>query len=152
MSKKGLYILAWALAVGAISYHELKDCGIFPRSPRIMKAALVFTMIYITSFFSEELAGVTAIGMVIALFVSKSWTADCSQAGATGTPHTTAFLTGDPNNPDLPAPAPFTAQPASYGAFTAAPMPTSAQQTAPGGGGGVIGPWTNPSGPTGNLD
>lgn len=132
MNSKGLYIVAWMLSVAAIAYHDMKDCGIFPRSPRIMKAGLVFTLIYLMSFFSEELAGVTAAGMVVALFVNKLWTGDCSQSGATGQPSTTAFLTGNPANPSQAAPPPFTAQPPSYGAFTASVMPTSAQQQPPG--------------------
>jgi hypothetical protein len=132
MNSKGLFILAWIMAVAAIAYHDMKDCGIFPRSPRIMKAGLVFTMLYLISFFSAEIAGITAGGFVLALFVNKLWTDDCSQQGATGQPSTTAFLTGNPANPNQAAPPPFSAQPPSYGAFTASPTPVSAQQQPPG--------------------
>lgn len=128
---KGMFIIAWVLAVAAISYHDMKDCHMLPRSSRIMMSGLAFTMLYLMSFFSAALAGVTAGGFVLALFIKKEWVGSCQPTNSTGNPSSTAFLTGDPSNPSSPPPPPFTAQPPSYGAFVAAPLPTSAQQTQP---------------------
>jgi hypothetical protein len=128
MNTKGLFIIAWLLSIAAIAYHDMKQCGMFPRSPRIMATGLVFTLLYIISFFNEKIAGLGAGGFVLALYVNKAWVGGCNQSGATGQPSTTAFLTGNSANPSQAAPPPFTAQPPSYGSFTAAPIPTSAQQ------------------------
>lgn len=125
---KGFYILAWVMAVAAIAYHDMKDCGMLPRSSRIMTAGLAFTMIYVMSFASAALAGVTAAGMVLAVYLKKDWAGSCQPMNSTGQPSTTAFLTGNPANPKQAAPPPFTAQPPSYGNFVPAALPTTAQQ------------------------
>lgn len=125
---KGLFIIGWIMACAAIAYHDMKDCHMLPRSARIMDAGLAFTMLYIMSFFSATLAGVTAGGFVLALYIKREWVGSCQPTNSTGTPSATAFLTGNPSTPSQAPPPPFTAQPPSYGNFVPAQLPTSATQ------------------------
>ena len=115
MKSKHLYLIGWVLTVSAIVYYDMKDCHRLPWPPRIIHSAIAFGMLDILSVFSEEIAGVMAIGIVIASFVSQGFKADnpCpgTATGATGQPSTMQFLTGMYN------PADAQNQPPSYGIF-----------------------------------
>lgn len=71
----------------------MKKCHELPWPPQFIYTALTFIMLDIFSLFNEEIAGVTSIGFVIAIFVKQGWIADCEHGG-TGQPQTTAYLGG----------------------------------------------------------
>ena len=130
MRSKHLYLIAWLLTISAIVYYDLKDCHRLPWPPRIIYAGIAFGLLDLLSAFSEELAGVMAIGLVIATYVRQGWTADNPCPGSasgsnTGQPQTTTFLTGA-YNPQMAQ-----NQPPSYGFLAPAP---AGQTVAPGGG------------------
>lgn len=101
MNTRHLYLWAFLLSVGAITYYDLKKCHHLPWPPRIIYTGLTFGLLDLFSLASEELAGVMAIGLVIATFVSNGWVKDCTAqtTAATGQPATTTFVgdqTGGP--------------------------------------------------------
>jgi hypothetical protein len=86
MNTKHLYLTAFLLSIAGITFFSLKDCKELPWPPRIIATAIVFALIDIMSFFTEELAGVTAIGIVIAIYVQKGFAqGGCQHNQATGT-------------------------------------------------------------------
>jgi hypothetical protein len=128
MKSKHLYLIAWILTVGAIVYYDMKDCHRLPWPPRIIYAGIAYGLLDLLAFFSEEIAGVMAIGIVIGTFVTNGWKADNPCPGTssgvnTAQPQTTAFLTGQYNPQDAQN------QPPSYGFL--APS-TSGNTTTPG--------------------
>lgn len=130
MQGRNLYLLAFALAVAAISYFHVKTCKSLPFPGRFVRTGMVYVILYITSLANEEIAGVTAIGFTLAIYVGlftpnsklHSTFAGCEQ-NTTGQPTTYgASLTGyTQGNQGF-----FTEQPPSYGAF-ASSMPTASQ-------------------------
>jgi hypothetical protein len=50
---------------------------------------LVFAMLSLFSLVSEELAGVIAIGIVLAIFINKGFVRDCQDFAAKGTAYKT---------------------------------------------------------------
>lgn len=97
MNPRRLNLFAFLLAVSAITYFHMKKCRELPWPPQFIYTALVFVMLDFFSLLNEELAGVTSIGFVIALFVKQGWITDCEHGG-TGQPQTTAFM-GSPQPP-----------------------------------------------------
>lgn len=97
MNARKLNLYAFLLAVGAITYWHLKKCRELPWPPQYIYTALVFSLLDIFALFNEEVAGITSIGFVIAIFVKEGWIADCEHGG-TGQPSTTAYL-GSPQPP-----------------------------------------------------
>lgn len=99
MKSKHLYLMAWLITVAAIVYYDMKKCHRLPWPPRIIYAGIAYGLLDIFSLFSEEVAGVMAIGLVIGTFVTNGWHADhpcpgTSSENNTGQPQTTAFFTG----------------------------------------------------------
>ena len=94
MNARRLNLYAFMLAAAAITYWHIKKCRELPWPPQYMYTALVFILLDILSLFNEEIAGVTSIGFVIAIFVKQGWIADCEHGG-TGQPQTTAYLGSD---------------------------------------------------------
>lgn len=100
MQGKHLYMWAFLLAAGAISWYEMKDCHRLPWPPRLIYTAMTFGALEITAAFSESITGVMAIGIVIALFVNKGfafsqYTGQCKEytGYATTQANGTAYLT-----------------------------------------------------------
>lgn len=91
MNGRRLNLYAFLLAIGAITYWHIKKCRELPWPPQYIYTAIVFALLDIFSAFNEEIAGVTSIGFVIAIFVKEGWIADCEHGG-TGQPGTTAYL------------------------------------------------------------
>lgn len=93
MGAKNLYLVAFAIAVGIIAYFDITKCHKPPWPPRLIYTGLVFLVLDIFAIFSEELAGVMALGVVIAMAVKKGFVSDCSYI-ETGTaqPAQYAFL------------------------------------------------------------
>lgn len=96
MNARRFYLIGFLLSVSIISYYQMKECHRLPWPPRIIYTGLAFVAIDLASMFNEEIAGVVAIGLVIALWLNKEWSADCSAytTEATSQPATTASLTG----------------------------------------------------------
>jgi hypothetical protein len=109
MNYRHFYLMGFVLSAAAISYYQMKECHRLPWPPRLIHTGMVFVCIDLMSMFNEEVAGIVAIGFVIAIFVKRGWVADCSefQTAATGQPQTTSFLgnsvdaTGNPPNYDI---------------------------------------------------
>lgn len=105
MNFRRLNMFAFLLAISAITYWHIKKCKELPWPPQYIYTALVFALLDIFSFLSEELASVTSIGFVIAIFVAegdpvskvtKKPTWIKCEHGGTGQPQTTGFI-DDPN-------------------------------------------------------
>jgi len=128
MGGKRLYLWAFILTCGALTYYQIRECKRLPWPPRYIYAGLTFGLLDLFSLASEELAGVTAIGIVIATFIKRGWSADCNFGG----PVATAQLTSANNgmSGDIFA----TSQPPSYAAFQqpAGNSPNVAPAQAPG--------------------
>lgn len=112
-------MFSFLLAVSAITYFHMKKCHELPWPPQYIYTAMVFLMLDIFALLNEEIAGVTSIGFVIAIFVKQGWIADCEHGG-TGQPQTTAYL----GNPQSPATASLTDWQSQIGQGTgASPAP-----------------------------
>jgi hypothetical protein len=119
MNFQHAYLIAFAISVAIISYEDMTQCHRLPWPPRIIKTGLVFALLDVFSIVNEELAGVIAIGIVLAFIVNKGFVADCGNilAKATTQPSTESdadiFLQSPtPSNPsttgpgNLPPPGP----------------------------------------------
>ena len=93
MNPRRLNLFAFMLAISAITYWHIKKCKELPWPPQYIYTAIVFALLDIFALFNEELAGVTSIGFVIAIFVKQGWIADCEHGG-TGQPQLTAYIGG----------------------------------------------------------
>lgn len=71
----------------------MKKCHELPWPPQFIYTAMVFLMLDLLALANEEIAGVSSIGFVIAIFVKQGWIADCEHGG-TGQPQTTAYMGG----------------------------------------------------------
>lgn len=86
MNQKHFFLVGWVIVVGMIAYGDISKCKQLPWPPRIVAAALVFGLLDLFSALSEELAGIVAIGIVIAAVVNKGFAATCDHAEATAQP------------------------------------------------------------------
>jgi hypothetical protein len=73
MNLRNAYLISFALAVTIISYYDVHTCHRLPWPPRIVLTGLVFAMLDLFSLVSPELAGVIAVGVVLALIVNKGF-------------------------------------------------------------------------------
>jgi len=73
MNLRNAYLAAFALAVIIIAYYDVHTCHRLPWPPRIILTGLVFAMLDLFSLVSQELAGVIAVGVVLALIVNKGF-------------------------------------------------------------------------------
>lgn len=103
MNYKHLYLAGFLISVGVISYYDIAANHELPWPPRIVATGLVFAMLELFSGFSPELAGVLAIGFMLALIVNKkliqSSTKNCN---CIKMPSDTALLPNVPIIPLLP--------------------------------------------------
>lgn len=77
MNGRHLYLISFGAVVGIITYYDITKCKKLPWPPRLIFAGLVFLLLDIFAFFSEELAGVVAIGTVIAFVLKGGFVSDC---------------------------------------------------------------------------
>lgn len=107
MNIKHAFLAAFAITIGIITYYDVKQCKQLPWPPRFIAAGLAFGLMDLFSFISEELAGLLALGIVLAAIVNKGFVSDCNHTTTgTGQPATTTFIGGS-----------GTDQPASSAAF-----------------------------------
>jgi hypothetical protein len=125
---RNLYLMGFVLSCASIAYRDMKKCGRLPWPPRFIYTAMVFILLDLFSFFSEELAGVSAIGFTLAIFVNEQWIGSCPPDNAGTSQPTGAQLL---SNTSGSATTPYQ-QPLSASGFT-----TGDNQT-PGQGGVVL--------------
>jgi hypothetical protein len=86
VNKKHLFIMAFLITIGVISWGEIKECHELPWPPKFVGAAITFGMLDLFSILSEDLAAVIAIGIVLASLVNKGFTTNCQHAQGTAQP------------------------------------------------------------------
>lgn len=87
MNKRHVFVLAFVLTVGVITWGDIKECHELPWPPRFVGAALVFFFLDLFSMISEDLASVMTVGVVIAAIVNKGFTTPgCNHTQATAQP------------------------------------------------------------------
>ncbi len=83
MGGRKFFLAGFAITVGMITWGDFSKCSSLPWPPRIVAAAMVFAILDLFSALSEELAGVIAIGIVLAAIVNKGFATDCQHSEAT---------------------------------------------------------------------
>jgi hypothetical protein len=79
---------AFTITVGMIAWQEIRDCKTLPWPPRFAGAAITFGMLDLFSVaIGEELAGVIALGLLIALIYPtiRGGHANCNHGGTAQT-------------------------------------------------------------------
>lgn len=89
MNKKHLFVGAFLITIGVISWGEIKECHELPWPPKFVGAAITFGLLDLFSILSEDLASVIAIGIVLAALVNKGFTVNCQHAQGTLTNYDT---------------------------------------------------------------
>jgi len=96
MNFKHLYLAAFVISVGAISYQDLHHCHRLPWPPRIIKTGIVFALLDIFSALNEELGGVLAIGIMLGVLLNKGFVPDnCGDTMAKATVQPTTMTDAD---------------------------------------------------------
>lgn len=93
MSSKGLFLLAFLIVLGIISYNDISKCKQLPWPPRIVATAIAFGVLDLFSFVSEELASVIAIGFVLAI-VANTLVANNPKLNPSGSQQLNSFFMG----------------------------------------------------------
>lgn len=128
MNPQLMFVGGFVITAGMIAYWDIHDCHELPWPPRIVATGLVFGMLDLFSIFSQELAGVTAIGFMLAMIVNSKIHSACkitkprcgSQASDTvGLPPPKIV---EPNSPT--GPGPLSRQPAPRGGTFLEPGPS----------------------------
>lgn len=70
MNPQFLFVGGFVITAGYIAYTDIHDCSELPWPPRIVATGLVFGMLDLFSAMSPELAGITAIGFMLAMIVN----------------------------------------------------------------------------------
>ena len=99
MRGRNLNLMAFILICATITYYDMKKCHRLPWPPRFIFAGLTFFMMEGIAIFDETIAGIMAIGMVIAIFLKEGFVASCDGGVTpTGHPQTVEFI-GDYTGP-----------------------------------------------------
>jgi hypothetical protein len=98
MRGRNLNLLAFILICSTIAYYDMKKCHRLPWPPRFIFAGMTFFMMEAVSLFDETVAGVMAIGFVIAIFLKNGFVASCDHGAQTGQPQSVEFV-GDFTGP-----------------------------------------------------
>lgn len=101
MRGRNLNLLAFVLICATITYYDMKKCHRLPWPPRFVFAGMTFFLMEGVSIIDETLAGVIAIGMVIAIFLKKGLVSNCQGEfqGATGQPAKIGNINGNAEIP-----------------------------------------------------
>lgn len=83
MNKKHLFVGAFLITIGVITWGEIKHCHELPWPPKFVAVAITFGLLDLFSILSEDLASVVAIGIVLAALVNKGFTVNCQHAQGT---------------------------------------------------------------------
>lgn len=94
MNIKHAFLAGFAITAGIITWGDISQCHEMPWPPRFVGAALAFGMLDLFSVVSEELAGVIALGIVLAAIVNKGFSTSCDHAEATAQPASYQSLQG----------------------------------------------------------
>lgn len=79
------FLIAFFVAVGLVTWQEIKCCRDLPWPPRYVYTGLTFGLLDLVSLADEDLAGVIAIGFVLAIALQLAG----STTGSTRNPFTT---------------------------------------------------------------
>jgi len=86
MNGRRLYWMAFIITVAVMAWRDIHDCHDLPWPPRFVGAGITFIGLDLFSIISEELAGVMAIGIVIAVLVNTGFKPECNHAEGTVQP------------------------------------------------------------------
>jgi len=87
MHGKRLYWMAFIITIVMLSWADIKKCHDLPWPPRFVGAGITFIGLDLFSIVNEELAGIMAIGIVIAVLVNAGFSPDtCNHSGGTVQP------------------------------------------------------------------
>lgn len=70
MNQKHLMVGAFIIVVGLITYQEVRACHDLPWPPRLIATGMVFLFLDLFGAVAPQLAGVMAIGMVLAFLIN----------------------------------------------------------------------------------
>lgn len=127
MNPRLMFIGGFVITAGMISYWDIHDCHELPWPPRIVATGFVFGMLDLFAVVNPELAGVLAIGFMLAMIVNTKIHSACKitkpQCGSqasdlVGIPPPKF---GDEQTPTGPGPAARAAQEAPRGGNFLAP-------------------------------
>jgi len=92
--------MAFILIVAIITYNDMKKCHRLPWPPRFIFAGLTFFLMEAVAILDETVAGVMAIGFVIAIYMKDGFVSSCpgQTTSQTGQPQSVEF-TGDFTGP-----------------------------------------------------
>lgn len=93
MNGRGLYLLAFLIVLGLISYNDITKCKQLPWPPRIVATAIAFGVLDLFSIVSGDLAAVIAIGFVLAL-VANTLVANNPKLNANASQQINSFFLG----------------------------------------------------------
>jgi hypothetical protein len=99
MRGKRLYWIAFVITVFMLAYRDIKDCHDLPWPPRFVGAGITFIGLDLFSIISEELAGIMAIGIVIAVLVNKGFKSECNHSEGTVQPASYQSIIPGANTP-----------------------------------------------------
>lgn len=87
-----MFLGGFIIVIGVITWNDITKCPCerLPWPPRIVMTGLTFGLLDLFSIVNEELAGVVAIGIVLAALVNHGFVTDCEHAG-TAQPQTATF-------------------------------------------------------------
>lgn len=138
MNVRRLNLYAFLIAIAMITYWHMKRCKELPWPPQYIYTALVFALLDIVSFFNEEIAGVSSIGMVLGIFFVEAGTIGqghilgttftACEHGGTGQPQTTGFISTNYGGDQPPSAASMDYQTGAAGQTAAAIPPPSGTQ------------------------
>lgn len=86
MRGKSLFWWSFLITIVVLSWRDIKDCHDLPWPPRFIGAGITFGMLDLFSIVNEELAGIIAVGIVLAVAVNKGFKSSCQHSGGTVQP------------------------------------------------------------------
>ena len=72
MKNRYLFLGGFILSIGVISYYDIKYCHEPPSPPRLITAGITYGMLDIFSYVDPDLAGVMAVGLALAMMVTRA--------------------------------------------------------------------------------
>jgi hypothetical protein len=97
------FAIAFGGAIVIISWQDIKQCHELPWPPRFIYAGLTFGIIDLISLWNDQLAGLVAIGFLLALLTQSLVKPQCTRPQGTPQPSTMAEISGGPieGNPNM---------------------------------------------------
>lgn len=95
--------IAFGGAIVIITWQDIDKCHELPWPPRFVAAGLTFGMLDLISLWNADLAGLVAIGFLLALLTQSLIKPNCTRPQGTPQPSTMTEISGGPieGNPGL---------------------------------------------------